>query len=97
MLPILTWPPESPEFLIKERCDRCHGERGFSTNPGKPRLAGQSEAYLVVAMQEYQDGSRSSQTMHAMADVLSLLEIKAVAAYYARQIADEENATSHRD
>ena len=80
-----TWPPESPEFLIKERCDRCHGERGFSTSPGKPRLAGQSEAYLVVAMQEYQDGTRSSQTMHAMADVLSLLEIKAVAAYYARQ------------
>jgi len=89
-----TWPPESPEFLIKQRCDRCHGERGFSTSPGKPRLAGQSEAYLVVAMQEYQDGTRTSQTMHAMADVLSLLEIKAVAAYYARQTADgEENGT----
>jgi len=87
-----TWPPESPQFLIKERCNRCHGERGFSTSPGKPRLAGQSEAYLVVAMQEYQDGTRTSQTMHAMADVLSLLEIKAVAAYYARQTADgEEN------
>ena len=85
-----TWPPESPEFLIKERCNRCHGERGFSASLGKPRLAGQSEAYLVVAMQEYQDGSRTSQTMHAMADVLSLLEIKAVAAYYAGQIADEK-------
>lgn len=87
-----TWPPESPEFLIKQRCDRCHGERGFSTSPGKPRLAGQSEAYLVVAMQEYQDGIRTSQTMHAMADVLSLLEIKAVAAYYARQTADGEES-----
>ncbi len=89
-----TWPPESPQFLIKERCDRCHGERGFSTKPGNPRLAGQSEAYLIVAMQEYQDGARTSQTMHAMADVLSLLEIKAVAAYYARQTVDgEENGT----
>ncbi|MCF6209501.1 MAG: c-type cytochrome [Gammaproteobacteria bacterium] len=88
-----TWPPEPPQFLIKERCDRCHGERGFSTHPGNPRLAGQSEAYLILAMQEYQDGTRTSQTMHAMADVLSLLEIKAVAAYYARQTADgEENS-----
>lgn len=83
-----TWPPESPEFLIEQRCNRCHGARGFSTRPGIPRLAGQSEAYLVVAMQEYQDGTRTSQTMHAMADVLSLLEIKAVAAYYARQISE---------
>lgn len=89
-----TWPPESPQFLIKERCDRCHGERGFSTHPGNPRLAGQSETYLIIAMQEYQDGTRTSQTMHAMADVLSLLEIKAVAAYYARQTTDgEENST----
>ncbi|HEB92666.1 MAG TPA: cytochrome c4 [Gammaproteobacteria bacterium] len=89
-----TWPPGSPQFLIKERC---HGERGFSTHPGNPRLAGQSESYLVVAMQEYQDGTRTSQTMHAMADVLSLLEIKAVAAYYARQTADgEENGAPQK-
>jgi len=77
--------PEAPEFLIKERCNRCHGERGFSNMPGKPRLAGQVESYLVLAMQEYQDGRRKHPTMHAMADVLSLLEIKAVAAFYAKQ------------
>ncbi len=78
---------------IAASCEHCHGERGFSTHPGNPRLAGQSEAYLVVAMQEYQDGTRTSQTMHAIADVSSLLEIKAVAAYYARQTTDgEENA-----
>lgn len=89
-----TFLPETPAFLIKERCDRCHGERGFSTAPGKPRLAGQVESYLVVAMQEYQNGSRTNHAMQAMADVLSLLEIKAVAAYYARQTEDEKAAGS---
>ncbi|NOZ55010.1 MAG: hypothetical protein GXP08_18040 [Gammaproteobacteria bacterium] len=80
-----TFLPEAPEYLIRERCNRCHGQRGFSVVPGTPRLAGQLESYLVVAMQEYQDGTRTSSVMHAMADVLSLLEIKAVAAYYAKQ------------
>lgn len=80
-----TFLPEAPEFLIKQRCNRCHGERGFSDSPGTPRLGGQVESYLVMAMQEYQDGRRKHPTMHAMADVLTLLEMKAVAAYYAKQ------------
>lgn len=77
--------PDNPQHVITEKCNRCHGDRGFSTEDGIPRLAGQSEAYLTLAMKEYQEGTRHSATMHAMAGVLSLLEIKAIAHYYAKQ------------
>lgn len=80
-----TYPPEDPALIVRERCDRCHGERGYSTMPGVPRLAGQVEPYIVLAMKEYQDGIRNDSAMVAMASVMSLNEIKAVAAYYARQ------------
>lgn len=77
--------PVSPQQSIMEKCNRCHGENGRSKEPGIPSLAGQSEAYLMVAIKEYQDGIRKNQFMNAMSDVLSLVEIKAIAAYYARQ------------
>lgn len=77
--------PRQPKFSIVEKCNRCHGDRGISTEPGIPTLAGQSEAYLTLAIKEYQDGTRKNNYMNAMSDVLSLVEIKAIAAYYARQ------------
>ncbi len=80
-----TYLPDDPARLVKERCSRCHGERGYSDMPGVPRLAGQIESYIVLAMKEYQDGLRKDKSMVAMAGVLSLLEIKAIAAYYAKQ------------
>ncbi len=80
-----TYLPDDPARLVQERCSRCHGERGYSDMPGVPRLAGQIESYIVLAMKEYQDGLRKDKSMVAMADVLSLLEIKAIAAYYAKQ------------
>lgn len=76
--------PEAPE-VVAQRCDRCHGENGFSTDPNKPRLAGQVASYLVKALQDYQSGAREGSAMHAMSDVLSLVEIKAIAAYYSQQ------------
>jgi len=80
-----TYLPDDPARLVKERCSRCHGERGYSDKPGVPRLAGQIESYIVHAMKEYQGGLRKDKSMVAMANVLSLLEIKAIAAYYAKQ------------
>lgn len=77
--------PDPTKKLITERCVKCHGERGFSNEFDKPRLAGQSEAYLIESMLQYADGRRNHRAMAAMSDVLSLIEIKGVAAYYARQ------------
>ena len=82
---VKTFLPDNPQQLVEERCSRCHGERGYSQMPGVPRLAGQIESYIILAMKEYQDGVRKDKSMVAMADVLSLLEIKAIAAYYAKQ------------
>ncbi len=82
---VVTYLPDNPQQLVEERCNRCHGEHGYSKKPGVPRLAGQVESYIVVAMKEYQEGIRKDKTMVAMAGVLSLLEIKAIAAYYAKQ------------
>jgi len=79
------YPPENPQTLILNRCQLCHGERGYSNDYDKPRLAGQSEAYLVEAMLQYADGRRSHSAMEAMADVLSLIEMKEIAAYYTKQ------------
>ena len=49
---VVTYLPDNPEQLIVERCNRCHGERGYSSKPGVPRLAGQVESYIVLAMKE---------------------------------------------
>jgi cytochrome c553 len=83
--PVAVYLPQPTATIVRERCVKCHGERGYSNEFDKPRLAGQSEAYLVAAMQQYADGRRNHRAMAAMADVLSLIEIKGIAAYYARQ------------
>lgn len=82
---VVTYLPDNPQQLVEQRCNRCHGERGYNSKPGVPRLAGQIESYIVLAMKEYRDHVRKDKTMVAMVDVLSLLEIKAIAAYYAKQ------------
>jgi len=77
--------PAQPQVSIVAKCDRCHGDNGNSTERGTPSIAGQSEAYLALAMKEYQDGRRKNKYMNAMSNVLSVVEMKAIAAYYAKQ------------
>ncbi len=76
--------PQPPMKTI-EKCHRCHGEKGESSTTSLPRLAGQSEAYLVWAMKAYQDMRRKSKDMNEIHAELSLMEMKGIAAYYARQ------------
>lgn len=72
-----------PPPALAQKCDRCHGENGYSHDADKPRLAGQRQSYLEKALQEYKQGTRKNSAMHAMSDVLSTTEIKGIAAYYA--------------
>ena len=74
----------SPKKLSK-KCDRCHGEKGFSTNPAVPRLAGQVPAYIEHALLDYQSERRTHSAMRVMSEVLSLVEINAIAQYYFEQ------------
>lgn len=68
-----------------ERCDRCHGVRGNSTDPRMPMLAGQRLDYLQKALRDYRTRARRSAEMAAMSDGLSEDDIDNLAAYYAYQ------------
>jgi cytochrome c553 len=66
-----------------QRCDRCHGPDGRSTDPRFPILAGQSETYLVQALRHYHGGERTSSMMYAMSFQMVENDIKNLAVYYA--------------
>jgi cytochrome c553 len=68
-----------------DRCDRCHGINGNSTDPRLPALAGQREDYLQAVLQAYRAGKRKSPAMAAMSGVLTDADIDNLAAYYSRQ------------
>lgn len=68
-----------------QRCDRCHGIDGNSTDPRLPALAAQRADYLEKVLQAYRTGARKSPEMAAMSDVLTERDIEGLAAYYARQ------------
>jgi cytochrome c553 len=71
-----------------ERCNRCHGAAGHSTDPRFPILAGQSETYLVNALKRYHLGDRQSSMMFAMSFLMAESDIGKLAEYYSRQGAD---------
>ena len=68
-----------------QRCDRCHGVNGNSTDPRLPALAAQRVDYLEKVLQDYRTGARKSPQMAAMSDVLTDQDITNIAAYYAHQ------------
>jgi cytochrome c553 len=76
-------PPTIAEWI--ERCDRCHGVGGNSTNPRYPSLASQHERYLARVIETYASGGRHNSTMSAMSQPLRPADIEALAAHYASQ------------
>ena len=70
---------------LTQRCNRCHGIRGNSTDPGLPALAGQRADYLKMVLQDYRKGARKSPEMTAMAGILTEDDIDNLASYYAHQ------------
>jgi cytochrome c553 len=68
-----------------ERCERCHGLNGNSTNPRFPALAGQRIDYLMKVLRAYRSGARKSPEMAAMAAGLTENDIDNLAAYFSSQ------------
>jgi len=68
-----------------ERCERCHGIDGNSTDPRFPLLAGQNVDYLRKAMQAYSTETRPGSVMHAMSRPLSEKDIERMVLYYSAQ------------
>ena len=66
-------------------CIGCHGIPNYTTmypNYRVPELAGQQAAYIVQALKEYKDGTRSHKTMRAQAASLSEQQMQDIAAYF---------------
>jgi cytochrome c553 len=81
--------PLSTEQWV-ERCDKCHGANGNSTDPKVPILAGQDRAYLVNALKFYHAGDRKNQFMFAMSFPMTGGDIEKLARYYASQRASSQ-------
>lgn len=63
-------------------CEGCHGAKGHGTNQ-LPRLAGQRPIYLEQQLKQFNTRERTNDNavMHSVAEKLTELETKAVAAY----------------
>jgi cytochrome c553 len=68
-----------------DRCERCHGIDGNSTDPRFPMLAGQDETYLAAALEAYAGRTRNNRAMHAMSAPLNQADIAAIARHYSTQ------------
>ena len=64
------------------QCAACHGLDGKSKLPEAPNLAGQTETYLVIALNAYKSGDRKNEMMSLVAPTLGDQDIADLAAYY---------------
>lgn len=78
--------PSRGQELAGEVCQSCHGMDGnLVLSSEYPRLAGQYEDYLVVALEAYRSGERENAIMSSFAQNLSDQDIADLAAWFARQ------------
>lgn len=74
-------------------CVACHGADGNSVNPDWPKLAGQSEQYIVKQLMNFRSGARVDPTMSPMAKAIASDEdVQHLAAYFASQTATPGSA-----
>jgi cytochrome c553 len=73
-------------------CARCHGVDGAGGGNGAfPRLAGQSQDYLLQALTDYAEGKRQSGIMQPIAAALEPADRARLAAYFASRTAPYES------
>jgi cytochrome c553 len=68
-----------------QRCDRCHGINGNSTDPRYSALAGQNPVYLKNTLTAYAEDDRDHSLMRAMSEPLSKVDIERIVSHYAAQ------------
>jgi cytochrome c553 len=74
--------------VLADTCMGCHGIPGYrNAYPSYrvPKLGGQKEDYLVIALQGYKNGTRAHPTMRAQAASLSDQDMRDLSAYFASQ------------
>ena len=70
-------------------CTACHGVNGNSTMPSFPKLAGQSEKYLLKQLRDFKTGARIDGMMAGMVAPLSDQDMQNISAFYAQQNATQ--------
>ncbi|ABI56423.1 c-type cytochrome [Alkalilimnicola ehrlichii MLHE-1] len=76
--------PERGEQLATT-CFACHGAQGRNDSPQYPQLAQQNEEYILIQLQNFQDGSREDPLMSPQAAQLTEQDKKDLAAYFTAQ------------
>jgi cytochrome c553 len=65
-------------------CTACHGQNGISVNAAWPTLAGQYQDYLLNALEQYRDGTRTDPIMSAQAALIAEEDVAKLAFYFSR-------------
>lgn len=73
------------EQLVRERCRKCHGLNGLSSEPEFPKLAGQDPDYLTRQMANFKTGVRKSTRMKQRVADLTGGEMRALAVYFSKK------------
>lgn len=68
-----------------QTCIACHGERGVSTIPQYPILAGQQYYYLYVQLRDFKSGLRKNEIMAPLVQPLEPDQMKLIARYFSQQ------------
>jgi cytochrome c553 len=76
-------------------CESCHAEKKLTDGSFIPRLAGQSEAYLLNSLKAYADKSRPSGIMGVAVGTLDETSLPELASYYAKQKRADRAAGGH--
>lgn len=71
--------------LALQLCSGCHGERGESAGLDYPRLAGQSQAYLLQQLFNFAIGARRHSIMESIAARIDATDRVALAGYFSAQ------------
>ena len=75
--------PPPPAIADKvQLCATCHGADGLPVVEKVPIIAGQHKSNLLIVLQEFRNGERTSDLMGPIAKNLSGDEVKALAAYF---------------
>ncbi len=76
-------------------CESCHAEQKLSDGSHIPRLAGQSEAYLLNSLKAFTEDKRPSGIMEVAVGTLAHEALPELASYYAKQARAERSVPSH--
>ena len=71
--------------MLAANCAGCHGPNGVTNGPAIPSIAGMTEEYLVLSMQDYKAGTRASTVMTRIAKGYSDDEITAMARHFSNK------------